>query len=331
MTLDLTNFQKALLFFLILACLHYLYIVFENRVLKAVFDADISEGFENGDQAMNESETRQDVITIYDKFYAKIYNLLTQNQGRTFGKVALSMNSWKKTSNPDVSKWSVLDAGCGTGQACQAFAKMGVGSVVGVDISAPMLEQAQIDLEKSEVLDAEQKKLIHFRNDNLMNPSACSAGEFSHIVVYYFTIYYLQDMETFFRNCNMWSLPNGKLAVEVVNKYKFDPILEPANPLVGFSLQKYFEKRVTQSKISFNTFDYTGEFNLHDPKAEFRETFYFKDKTITPRRQVHQFTMPNIQDIIKNASLAGWKYTGFIDLMPADFEYGYLVLFSKER
>ncbi len=52
---------------------------------------------------------------------------------------------------------------------------------------------------------------------------------------------------------------------------------------------------------------------------------------MSPRRQVHQFTMPNIQDIIKNASLAGWKYTGFIDLMPADFEYGYLVLFSKER
>ena len=331
MTLDLTNFQKALLFFLIIGCIHYLYIVFENRILKPAYEADVTEGFEDGEKAINESETRQDVITIYDKFYSKIYNMLTQNQGRTFGKVALSINSWKDTSNKDISKWSILDAGCGTGQACQAFAKMGVGSAVGVDISAPMLEQAQKDLEKSDILDAEQKKVIHLRNENLMNPSACSAGEFTHIVAYYFTIYYLQDMETFFRNCNMWSMPNGKLAVEVVNKYKFDPILEPANPLVGFSMQKYFEKRVTQSKISFNTFDYTGEFNLHDPKAEFRETFYFKDKSLTPRRQVHQFTMPNIQDIIKNASLAGWKYTGFIDLMPADFEYGYLILFSKER
>lgn len=332
MDYNLTPFQKAILFFLLVGCVQYIYIIIQNRYTQLQGPALPSEGFEDIHTNTEQTDTRRDVITIYDKFYSKIYNMLTQNQGRSFGKVALTINYWKqKAPSTDISKWSILDAGCGTGQTCQAFAKMGAGSIIGLDISQPMIEQAQKDLEESKAIDADQKKKIHYRNDNLLNPSACSAGEFNHIAVYYFTIYYLQDMETFFRNCNMWSLPNGKLTVEVVNKYKFDPILEPANPLLGFSIQKYHEKRQTQSKIAFNTFEYSAEFDLQDPQAEFRETFYFKDKTIPPRRQVHQFTMPNMQDIIKNASLAGWKYTGFVDLMPADFEYGYLLMFTKEH
>ena len=111
----------------------------------------------------------------------------------------------------------------------------------------------------------------------------------------------------------------------MVNKYKFDPMLESASPWVGFSLQKYSKKRITESNVTFDKFQYTGRFDLYDPQAEFIETFRFKDGTI--RRQKHKFTMPTMEEIVKIGQAAGWVYTKYIDLVMVGFEYSYLLFF----
>jgi hypothetical protein len=67
---------------------------------------------------------------------------------------------------------------------------------------------------------------------------------------------------------------------------------------------------------------------LTDPKAEFRETFRFKD-TKKVRRQKHVFIMPEIKEITQLAQTVGWKYEGYIDLMSIGFEYGYVLMFKK--
>ena len=324
MKLELTKSQKIILIFFMLVCFNYLCYIGIVSWRANTFPTE--EGFEDTkEEALYTWIT--DELKIYDDFYAKIYDQLSQNLARTQGKISLSMEMWRK-SKTDPSTWTVLEAGCGTGLGCAALAKSGVGNIIGIDISPAMIDHANKIVLPQSTLTDDQKKKIHFRRDNLLNTSACSPEELHHTICYYFTIYYLKDMEAFFRNCYLWTKYGGTMHIEVVNKYKFDPVLDSASPLIGFSIQKYSKERVKKSNVSFTTFDYEAEFMLTDPKAEFRETFRFKD-TKKVRRQKHVFIMPEIKEITQLAQTVGWKYEGYIDLMSIGFEYGYVLMFKK--
>ena len=134
-------------------------------------------------------------------------------------------------------------------------------------------------------------------------------------------------MDILFRNLAYWIKPGGTLAIEVVNKYKFDPILNSSNPWIGVNPQNYVKERLKTSKVVFDTFDYEATFELEDPNAEFRETFRFKDGSV--RRQKHMLFMPSIPEIIKKAKQNGWLYTKYVDLMNISFPYGYLLFFNR--
>ena len=78
----------------------------------------------------------------------------------------------------------------------------------------------------------------------------------------------------------------------------------------------------------FDKFNYEAVFELEDPRAEFRETFRFKDGSV--RRQKHTLYMRSIPEMIRMAKEAGWKYTKYVDLMPLSFPYGYILFFKRE-
>ena len=44
---------------------------------------------------------------------------------------------------PDLTGKSVIDLGCGYGENCREFARLGASTVVGVDISSKMLQVAE--------------------------------------------------------------------------------------------------------------------------------------------------------------------------------------------
>jgi len=261
----------------------------------------------------------------YDNFYAGIYDQLCKQKPRTKAKISILRNLWNKTT--PINEWTILDVGCGTGHATIMLASLGARRVVGMDFSPAMLDHAKLVVQPQEKLTEEQSNAIVWRRDTLLNPSACSPGEFTHAICLYFTFYYLYDQEEFFRFMNLWIKPGGKLCVEVVNKYKFDPILESASPFVAFSLQKYSKERIMKSQVAFDKFDYEAEFTLTDPKAEFYETFRFKSGHV--RRQKHIFFMPTIEKVIEYAKRAGWNYVGYQDLNAVGFEYSYLLTFEK--
>ena len=117
------------------------------------------------------------------------------------------------------------------------------------------------------------------------------------------------------------------MVIQVVNKHKFDPMLESASPWLFFSLQKYSDDRITRSEVDFDKFKYTGDFALMDPKAEFRETFRFKDGRV--RYQKHEFVMEDMSAIVGMAKLAGWEYIGNVDLTSIGFSYSYHLHFKR--
>jgi SAM-dependent methyltransferase len=298
----------------------------------ATADAADVEGFEAFTNLSTEAGAGDGAIQtwlendkLYDKFYAGIYDQITQGSVRTQAEVGLMLYEWTKKGE-DLKTFEILDAGCGTGIAVAALAKMGVKKVCGVDSSEAMLEQARQVVIPQTTLTPVQKEAIEWRKRDLIDPSCAAAGEFSHAFLLYFTVYYFPDKESLFRNLFLWVRPGGRLTVMVVNKYKFDPMMEAAAPWMGFSLQKYTKDRITKSEVSFDKFKYTGEFHLFDPAAEFRETFRFQDGKV--RRQKHDLRMENTDKIVGMAQAAGWKYDGYTDLVKLQCEYFYHLHFS---
>ena len=261
---------------------------------------------------------------LFDEFYASVYDNLTQLAARFPQETALIMNQWKKTTEPETME--ILDCGCGTGIATVCFAKQGVKSIIGLDLSEPMLRRARNVTMPAASLPKDQRETVSFLKGDMNQEYTFSPGQFSHAAVLFFTVYYTNDIVGLFKNLFSWIRPGGQLAIEVVNKYKFDPLLESASPFVGLTVQKYSKKRITKSKVEFDKFSYEAEFDLQDPTAEFREVFRFKDKSV--RRQRHTMDMKDINEIVKHAQTAGWTYNGYIDLVSAGFEYAYILMFT---
>jgi SAM-dependent methyltransferase len=319
----LSAFQMILLFLILMGILHYIWLIYKDKY--EIIKSDFSEGFTG---ATSDAEVSRTVWfeneELFDEFYASVYDNLTQLSGRYPQELALILHQWKKTASTD--EMDVLDVGCGTGIASVLFAKMGVHSIVGLDKSEAMLRRARNVVLPAMALSQEKKDSVTFLQGDMNQQATFTAGQFSNAVVLFFVIYYSVDKAGLFQNLFYWIRPGGSIAIEVVNKYKFDPMLEAASPFVGVSLQKYTKERITKSKVEFDRFSYEAEFDLQDPAAEFRETFRFADKSV--RRQRHTLNMTDIKDIVHLAQTAGWKYEGNIDLVTAGFEYAYVLLFT---
>lgn len=314
--------QTIIIVTFLLIFISYTFILAIDR-LSTVNCGNIKEGFVTESEKSKFEWLNND--DLFDDFYASVFTKLTQNDKLIQAETAICMEEFTKNTPKD--QLIILDAGCGIGIGTAAFAKQGAGMSVGIDKSHAMIRYAKGTTLPNTTLTDTQKQDIEFRTFDLMGPGAAAASEFTSAVLLYFTVYYFRDLDTLFRNLALWVKPGGSLAIEVVNKHKFEPVLDSSNPWVGFSPQKYSKERITTSKVIFDKFEYEANFELDDPKAEFRETFRFKDGSV--RRQKHNLYMPDIQDIIKKAINNGWSYTKYVDLMPLAFPYGFLLFFTR--
>jgi SAM-dependent methyltransferase len=320
--------KKIIVTIIIIFCIYYINLLTIDKFTEKK-SRKTTEGFTANKEA-DSIYTWLGNNQLYDSFYAEIYDQLASHGTRISMQVGESLTRWKPASPSSIS---VLDIGCGTGSATRMFASKGVNKVCGLDFSEPMLVEAKNILIKSK-LDVNKAAKIEYRQGDMMSATTCKPGEFTHASLFYFSVYYAEDKKKLFENIYSWLAPGGGLVVEVVNKYKFDPMLQASAPFLGFSLQKYTKDRFNQSKISFNAFDYEGEFLLLEegPKseaAEFREVITFKKGGVV-RRQKHSFFMPELKDIIKAGDAAGFTYKGYKDMLPLGFEYSYMLFFERD-
>jgi SAM-dependent methyltransferase len=326
------TFQRIVLVIIIILCTYYISLICIDKFTTPRFksNATMREGFEGGGPLGGDLYTWMSNEQLYDSFYADIYDQLASHTNRIQLQVGECLTRWK---NIPLSSMSVLDLGCGTGSATRAFANKGVKKICGLDSSHFMLDKAKKLLIESKMA-TDNAANIEYRQGNIIDSSICKTSEFTHTTLFYFSVYYVEDKIQLFKNIYSWTAPGGIMMIEVVNKYKFDPMLQAASPFLGFSLQKYTKDRFNKSKISFNAFDYEGEFLLLEegPKseaAEFREVITFKKGGIV-RRQKHQFWMPEIKDILRMADAAGWTYRGYKDMLSMGFEYSYMLFFERD-
>ncbi len=317
MSWALDTLQIFLVVILAILVTNYLFLrwTLHHKRVSTLGDADM-EGFANPEKDGADANT---VVIgtelLFDDFYAKIYDQIVAGAERQEAEVALTMG-WVKTQQPEVSHIQVLDVGCGTGGQVAAFKKLGVGKVVGIDKSEAMIARGR-SLHKD----------LDLRVGDVDSIAVAAAGEYTLATMFYFTYYYLQDRINAIRNIYQWLQPGGCLVIHLVNREKFDPILESASPFLAFSVQKYSKERVTHSKVSFDKFDYEANFDLDGSRATFMETFSFADGR--KRRQVHTLKMPTMAQIVGEVESVGFKYKQYIDMTSIGYEYQYLFCFIR--
>ena len=296
-------FKKSTRWSKTLICLGFLLLV----LMIINQNTSIKEGF---------SQRRKYVLRknddIFDDFYVPVYDQLMNNKAKNLFEVKEIARTTK------FNKHSVLlDIGSGLGHHVNLFNRMGGEKCVGLDKSPAMVRASQYKYNDSE-----------FKTGDVMDFMNFDAQSFTHITCLYFTIYYIKDKTRFFKNCYEWLLPRGYMALHLVNRNKFDPIIEAGNPLHLVSPQRYAKKRITNSIVKFNNFDYKSNFKLGGDEATFDE--YFKDKkTQKVRHNKHKFFMETQKQILSLARQAGFILKGKIDMVGCQYEYQYIYILSK--
>jgi SAM-dependent methyltransferase len=296
---DFTFWGKILLFVALLII---------SMVLLKRFNVKRVEGFEQQDKFL--FKTGPDV---YDDFYADIYDYLVFNSQKDQYEIGEIVN---KTTPTSESK--ILDVGCGTGHHVFELNSSGF-DTIGIDISPSMIKKAKADFPQ-----------YTFEVGDALNSGEFTPNTFTHITCMYFTIYYLQDKQLFFQNCMKWLKPGGYLILHLVDRDNFDPILPPGNPLLYVSPQKYAKERITTTKVKFDKFAYSADFQLDDTNniAKFSEKFK-NDGDGKVRKQEHIMYMPTLDSIVTQAQQVGFILSSQVDMVQVQYEYQYIYIFIK--
>ena len=252
---------------------------------------------------------------LYDKFYSEIYDELVYNPKKNEYEIS---NILKKIALPKKSK--ILDIGSGTGHHVALFNKKGF-NCMGIDQSAAMVEKAKKNYQN-----------YTFYNGNVLKSIAFPADSYSMISCFYFTIYYIKEKRQFFQNCMYWLEPGGWLALHLVDRNNFDPIIPAGDPFVMISPQNYTKKRITSSVVKFNNFKYKANFKLDDASSigKFKESIKF-DKSGKVRENEHTFYMETQRQILSIAKEAGFILEAKIDLTRCQYDNQYLYLLYKPQ
>jgi SAM-dependent methyltransferase len=250
---------------------------------------------------------------IYDTFYASIYDNLFFDRK----KLRLELNETISKTNIDNTS-SVLDIGSGTGHHLNVLHEI-AGEVTGIDNSKSMVEKAK-----------QNYPFLNIKQEDALNTMVFMQERFSHITLFYFTIYCFEDKLTLLQNCYKWLKQDGYLIVHLVNRDKFDPLLNHANPLYLVSPQKYAKKRMTKSSVNFNTFKYKSNFEYETNKdiTTFKEVLKC-NKSGNTRVHEHELHLTKQKEIIQLAKKVGFGVKGKIHLLPCQYEYQYIYILQK--
>jgi len=293
----LSNFGKILVF---IAIFLMVIVLFKSII-------PIKEGMID-----NETFLFKEGEAVYDEFYASIYDHLVFSGIKNDYEIGTIINN----TSPN-SKSIIADIGCGTGHHVSNLASKNF-NVIGIDISPSMIQKAKEDY-----------PLLNFKLGNALDKNLFKLNSLTHILCMYFTIYFFKDKRYFFDNCMDWLMPGGYLIIHLVDRESFDPILPPGNPLYIVSPQKYAKERITKTKVTFNDFVYTANFNLDESNniAEFDEKFKFNNGKI--RKQQQKLYMEDTSTIINIAQECGFILQGKINMVKCAYEHQYLYIFIK--
>ena len=249
---------------------------------------------------------------IYDSFYASVYDALVFDEIKNDYEIGEIINSTSPTEES-----IILDIGSGTGHHVNKLNDAGY-DAYGLELSKAMIEEARSNYPESK-----------FVRGDALDTMAVPTESVTHVTCLYRTIYSIADKTRFFQNCMTWLMPGGYLALHLVNRERFDPILKAGKPFNLISVQDYAAERLTETRVKFNDFQYKGKFEIHpNDLATYKEVF-IDDKTKKVRQHNHTYYMETQKEILQKAKDAGFILVSQVDMMNAGYDYEYVYILQK--
>ena len=170
---------------------------------------------------------------------------------------------------------------------------------------------------------------LNFIQGDALNGMLFPPNTLTLITCLYFTLYYMEDKSLFFDNCMKWLMPGGCLAIHLVDRDNFDPIIPAGDPLAIISAQSYAKERIMSTVVDFDTHEYKANFELEGPEqAVLHEVF--KDKgSGSVRKNEHRLYMESQKKILAAAKAAGFIFLSQIDLTRCQYDNQYVYVLQK--
>ena len=285
-------------------------ILFIIKKYKKMYNPSRIEGF-----TQNEKFIMKNNNDIFDLFYSKIYDKIHYSDKR----ISYEILKIIKMTQPSIEHSCFLDIGSGTGNILNLLYENGY-RAYGIDQSEAMV---QYSIEKYPKLEVQCL--------NVFEPMLYEKNTFTHILCMYFTIYSFEQKDQFFKNCFFWITPGGYLFLHLVDPLLFDTIVPAGKPKIVNSPQKYSKKRILETYVDFNNFDYHSKYifpdNLHD--STFIETFTDK-KTKNIRQNEQHLYIDTKENILKIAIQYGFILNAQINYEASIGDpYQYLIILER--
>ena len=250
--------------------------------------------------------------SIYDSFYASIYDRLVKNNVKNDYEIGEIINN----TTPNESS-VILDIGSGTGHHVGKLQEAGY-NAYGIEKSSYMIDEAQNNYPSCK-----------FVNGDALDSMIIPSESVTHILCLNYTIYNIKHKTAFFQNCFNWLVPGGYIAIHLVNKERFDPSSSVRNKQSILDIDRYGEERLMNTRTKIDDFDYKASFELSpDNVASYKESFTNR-KTGKVRQNNHIYYMEPQKKILSMAQNAGFLLSSQINLFNVSYDYQFIYVLQK--
>ena len=249
---------------------------------------------------------------IYDNFYAMIYKTLYESEENSEYITNIIINDTlanKKTS-------IILIIGCETGIQANKLQLKEFDTYI-IDKSVDMVNNALLSYPK-----------LKTKVGNIMNPMLYDKSTFSHILSTGFTMYYIKDKSTFFRNIFQWLISGGYFIIQLIDRDKFNTILPAGRSQILNSPQNFALTRITETNINFGTFQYQSKYNfdnVHETNIVTMIENFTDSKTNKIRQNNHTFYIEPLDITLNQLRDCGFIIKGQYKLKTDEYQFIYII------
>ena len=287
---NMSTFGKILLFII---CLLIVLSIFRSNNSKY-------EGFEQKEQFIFKKGP-----SIYDNFYANVYDHLVNTTIGSDFEIGTIINSTQPTS-----KSVILDVGCRTGSRVSKLSEKNL-NIIGIDSSPFMIKKSLMKYPDYKFIVGDALKVGRFQ------PTS-----FTHILCLDNIIYTFEDKRQLVNNFIDWLMPGGYFVLHLVDVETFNPISNKTElPIIVTNRKK------PNKSIKTRDYDYTATYTLTNNIATIVETFKFKNGNV--RKQEQRLYMDDKEVILTIVQQCGFTLHSIVDVVHSGYGKQYLYIFVK--
>ena len=259
------------------------------------------EGFEQKEQFIFKKGP-----SVYDNFYANVYNHIVKSTIDSDLEIGTIMNSTFPSSES-----IILDVGCRTGSRVSKLSSNNL-DVIGIDVSPFMIKRSLMNYPDHKFIVGDVLKIGQF-----------SPTSFTHILCLDHIIYTFADKRQLINNFFDWLMPGGFLILHLVDIENFNPVVSNTTelPIIVTNSKK------PHKSIKTSSYDYTANYTLNNNIGTIIEKFQFKNGHV--RKQEQTLYMDDKEVILTIVQQCGFTLQSIVDVAQSDYGKQYMYIFVK--